>query len=435
MNSMSVADPSIKIGELMLQGYTLLAHHCPRCNTPLVSKKSSDMLCVKCDMTVVLESAVPVNYSTTPRTKGASPPRPGSLESVATATDPEASSLDRSPPASPPRIPSSYEELKREYDAKNKIRDQVSAKLGEYMLKGWAMLGTLCPVETCVGTPLMRNKNDGNMICVSCERRYKFDGTSENLIIINHIISDHKKAVTSITDGATTSTTCAAPGISTTNINGTDSYASPMELPMLRPPKAVDESDPSLIMSKKLLQGWAMLDKVCDSISCNGNVPLMRDKSGQIQCVVCGSKPGTSANVISAETLESKKQLQSTSNSTSNAVVSTLPTKSAIRKDSFEAEAEIQIDNSNLSYEKKKRSDIMAGSLVQEVTAPHVSGVANSNALIQSSISMGALAALRAVESRMCSLSEELESSTDVSRSMQLADLLLKLTDVAKALQ
>ena len=125
----------------------------------------------------------------------------------------------------------------------------------------------------------------------------------------------------------------------------------------------------------------------------------------------------------------------STSNSTSNAVVSTLPTKSAIRKDSFEAEAEIQIDNSNLSYEKKKRSDIMAGSLVQEVTAPHVSGVANSNALIQSSISMGALAALRAVESRMCSLSEELESSTDVSRSMQLADLLLKLTDVAKALQ
>ena len=54
--------------------------------------------------------------------------------------------------------------------------------------------------------------------------------------------------------------------------------------PML-PREDVDDNDPSEALAAKLLQGWAMLDEVCSYEDCSGNVPLMRDKRGQVDCI------------------------------------------------------------------------------------------------------------------------------------------------------
>jgi hypothetical protein len=43
--------------------------------------------------------------------------------------------------------------------------------------------------------------------------------------------------------------------------------------------------DVSAKLSQRLMQGWAIMDDVCTDTLCTGNVPLMRDRSGQVvQC-------------------------------------------------------------------------------------------------------------------------------------------------------
>ena len=51
------------------------------------------------------------------------------------------------------------------------------------------------------------------------------------------------------------------------------------------PREDVDDSDPSEALAAKLLLGWAMLDETCSYEDCSGNVPLMRDKRGQVDCI------------------------------------------------------------------------------------------------------------------------------------------------------
>jgi len=46
-----------------------------------------------------------------------------------------------------------------------------------------------------------------------------------------------------------------------------------------------NDEDSSNKLSKKLLQGWAMLDRVCTADGCTGNVPLMRDLTGKVRCI------------------------------------------------------------------------------------------------------------------------------------------------------
>lgn len=65
----------------------------------------------------------------------------------------------------------SLEGAKKEYDQQNKYREEVSNKLGEKMLSGYAMLSTICPLESCRGTPLVRLPGKP-MECVSCSREY-----------------------------------------------------------------------------------------------------------------------------------------------------------------------------------------------------------------------------------------------------------------------
>jgi uncharacterized Zn finger protein (UPF0148 family) len=125
----------------MLQGWALLADHCPRCNTPLISKKGGDMFCCCCECKVVTQKT-----EAAARGVGAALP-PASPTDAVTQAEIDAFEADDDDDdggggggdgdegiitagAIPPR---SYDEMRAEYDEKNKARDVISAKLGTYV--------------------------------------------------------------------------------------------------------------------------------------------------------------------------------------------------------------------------------------------------------------------------------------------------------------
>ena len=58
--------------------------------------------------------------------------------------------------------------------------NDVSPKLGEYLLKGWTMLGTSCVDHPSV--PLMRERGGTKCICVLCDDKYYVED-GENLLM------------------------------------------------------------------------------------------------------------------------------------------------------------------------------------------------------------------------------------------------------------
>jgi uncharacterized Zn finger protein (UPF0148 family) len=187
----------------------------------------------------------------------------------------------------------SLEEAKKEYDLTNKRMTLVSNKLGEKMIAGFSMLSTVCPSEACRGTPLVR-LGSAPMVCVSCDREY--------------LISSLGDLVTTKTSGtpAAAAASNAAPA-TTTAIPASASAVVPMVpaapactpaapsadpsffLDMHNAPVldlhrfAYDSNDASTQISKRLMQGWALLDHCCQSAKCKGEVPLMRDLSGKVR--------------------------------------------------------------------------------------------------------------------------------------------------------
>jgi uncharacterized Zn finger protein (UPF0148 family) len=128
------------------------------------------MRCPQCDLPVVLESNMDATqqvFTENPLSSGtgATGSGPG-----ATGTASESKSEENSSASASPRSSfQSLEEAKKEYDRKNrKQQDTVSGLIGQYMLKGWTLLGAQCP--KCEATPLMR-QGKGPRYCVSCKEQ------------------------------------------------------------------------------------------------------------------------------------------------------------------------------------------------------------------------------------------------------------------------
>jgi len=175
--------------------------------------------------------------------------------------------------------PQSMEEMKKEYDARNKARDVISKKLGDKMMVGWTLLGDSCAKPECSGTPLVSSpKEPGRLLCVSCDQYYTKSSTTGAV----------EPTSSSVPAPATTATATATP-----KVTGTPSWLV-SDAPILdfsRP----REQDSSSRIADKLLKGWAMLNEMCAQPGCDGAVPLMRDATGAKHCVDCGFCSSSSA--------------------------------------------------------------------------------------------------------------------------------------------
>lgn len=264
-----------RTGELLLSGWKMLSKSCPICNTALLSK-GENLRCPTCDCAVVTEASQAAMQSVTSSSQKASA---GAVEHKFEIED------DYYQYAASGHVQhESLEEQKKEYDAKNKARNnEVSDKLGAKMLAGWSMLSTICPQEGCRGTPLMR-LGSGPMLCVACDSEYKCSALGD-LVPVKSASTTASPQPSKASPAVATSKAIASPApvIPQSAAEDPSFFLDMNNAPILDLSKfsrSVD--DASNKISRKLMQGWAMLDKCCNSAECKGEVPLMRDLSGQV---------------------------------------------------------------------------------------------------------------------------------------------------------
>ena len=117
------------------------------------------------------------------------------------------------------------------------VKPTTSKSLGEYLLKGYAMLAENCP--SCL-IPLMRNPKTMDRLCVNCDRVFKA-GES-----INHHEEEEEEGEEEEEESS-----------SSMQPSSRISKESP------KPTNGLEKADPSKLLSDKMLQGWALLETCC----------------------------------------------------------------------------------------------------------------------------------------------------------------------------
>jgi uncharacterized Zn finger protein (UPF0148 family) len=248
-----------RTGALMLKGWKLLAIACPICSTTLLSK-DKHMRCPGCDMPVVME-AEPAHSAQPPK----APTVPDDYKSTKVIEEVASEPVDE---------PKTYEELRKEFEAKKQRSSQVSARLGEKMLEGWTMLGESCPnAISCEGTPLMKDPSSELMHCVNCHQRFLYSSHGD-LINKDHPLQQHN--------------TVPVNSSKQPEVNELDEFDDvDVDLDAKEEPPRLsrfsqNKEDSSWKLSQKLLLGWAILDDCCKTEKCRGVTPLMRDLNGKV---------------------------------------------------------------------------------------------------------------------------------------------------------
>ncbi|KAI0079685.1 hypothetical protein K474DRAFT_1591548 [Panus rudis PR-1116 ss-1] len=164
----------------------------------------------------------------------------------------------------------------------------VSSMLGEYMLKGWAIVLTDNLCTKCRAVPLMRSPTaitPTSHICVNCD---SVGSSSTPLAPSPHSSSTKTESSIRSTD---------VPSRPSTPPTGVSSVlSSPVFAPainaeeMLRRRRQSDMA--SAEIGRRMLQGWALLADECPNDSCYG-IPLVRppkvggERYPSKECVVC----------------------------------------------------------------------------------------------------------------------------------------------------
>ncbi|KYR00235.1 Sjogrens syndrome scleroderma autoantigen 1 family protein [Tieghemostelium lacteum] len=107
------------------------------------------------------------------------------------------------------------EEEKKQIELRMQKSDQVSTKIGEFLLLGWTLLSDLCPNDNCLGVPLLKNNKEQKYHCVSCSRNVldisELKSTPQQVVPIQPDIKpqliETKKKVNTIQLGVETATT------------------------------------------------------------------------------------------------------------------------------------------------------------------------------------------------------------------------------------
>ncbi|SPR00064.1 Sjoegren syndrome/scleroderma autoantigen 1 [Plasmodiophora brassicae] len=145
-----------RLSEKMMQGWTLLSQHCPRCTTVLVGHKTHGVECVSCEMPCVTEEQAE-QMKVLSTANGHVADVPG--KDVADMDDYDEEDGGWTPP--------SPEEMRR-IEALSAERDRISQRMGPKLLSGWIMLNAHC--RSCAtATPLLQSP-DRRMFCAGCDR-------------------------------------------------------------------------------------------------------------------------------------------------------------------------------------------------------------------------------------------------------------------------
>ncbi|KAJ2778719.1 hypothetical protein H4R18_004435 [Coemansia javaensis] len=154
--------------------------------------------------------------------------------------------------------------------------DTVTGRLSGLMLKRWTMLAEMCPVDGC-SVPLMRSPETSEEKCVLHDAAELFP--DEEPACAPAAPREPAPAVERADeklDGAAKEDRPAAEG-------GDE------EAQRQRRRRREQGDLASERIGKRLLQGWAMIDRPCPADGCY-NVPLVQDRDKVQECVICGQR-------------------------------------------------------------------------------------------------------------------------------------------------
>ncbi|KAJ2304983.1 hypothetical protein H4R23_005455, partial [Coemansia sp. Cherry 401B] len=144
----------------------------------------------------------------------------------------------------------------------------ITGRLSQLMLKRWSMLAEVCHEEGC-SAPMMRDPESGQSKCVWHDGQELFpeEFSKEEAVDKN---SEIPEAEDEKLDKA--------------RPNIVDEKAAEMRRRKREQGDAASER-----IGKRLLQGWAMVDRTCPGEMCFG-VPLVQDREKMQECVICGQQ-------------------------------------------------------------------------------------------------------------------------------------------------
>ncbi|KAI8051303.1 hypothetical protein BDF22DRAFT_744917 [Syncephalis plumigaleata] len=158
--------------------------------------------------------------------------------------------------------------------------DLVLERLSDLMLRGWIMTNDTC-YATTHSAPKMRMKGGTEHWCVLCD---------EDKIVANGggVIKSRTRAQATTTEqqAAAISTEIEeeTKGASNAEAEKQQDTEYPEQSPIST--RRARQDDVSRLLGEKMLQGWTLMESVCESNSCVG-VPLMKDLQGRLYCVAC----------------------------------------------------------------------------------------------------------------------------------------------------
>ena len=442
-----------RTGKMMLKGWAMMNTMCPICNSALLTmKRTGEIHCPGCEMPVVFEGSASPAYPTSSGSTSIvndmsplkSPPTfshhaPHGVAPVPTSSAAPKSEEDMESAAQPFR---SFEEMKKEYDANSRKRQDVSALLGDRMLSGWAMLGINCENSDC-GTPLMKKPRSDEMECVSCGALYSDKDGEFHTIKTGKTQIRRDKRSNSVTEYSPERVAERDRELDRERERGEDvDYRRPGALNMDDAPilnfSAPSKGDPSSLIAQKLLVGWALLDEMCPSASCDANAPLMRDKTGVKHCVVCGTDDN-------GEEERADKDKDATPADSPQVSGSGLRGSSL---DDYDDEGDEEAFN---EYAKKRFAAAMAGVDTKGVPRPPRASSSSASASVKTTTTTTASATIASkqrsstvgtgndsavlsiLKEKMATTADALQKCDHVGDSASLAELILKLALASKA--
>ncbi|ORY90373.1 hypothetical protein BCR43DRAFT_528034 [Syncephalastrum racemosum] len=162
--------------------------------------------------------------------------------------------------------------------------DSAMSLLSTYMLQGWVMTNEKCKVPECY-VPIMRSKDGSVHFCVTHDTLPTQSASSSSS-------SSSSKPAANIPTPEKDMTPPAKRG--SISEEGEDSEEQPAKRTAV--PNADEQriarerreqsSRASELIGKRLLQRWALLNDVCPNPACYA-IPLMRDPSKRMTCVIC----------------------------------------------------------------------------------------------------------------------------------------------------
>lgn len=262
-------------GDMLLGGWKMLNMTCPICNTAIMSK-AGRMHCPGCDVPVMTQAEAELlacEKKLSARNPADNNPPVAGQQSQLAEVD-EYATDDKGPFKS-------LEEEKKKYDLQRKKTDLISAKIGEYLLLGYTLLGAECPRSSCERIPLMQKVGE-KPYCVSCEKYFEYDSYGAFIPVPQSVGSDSALSLTERLAATRQKEEQAAASITVASLSRREE-SEPIEDIFPNPPREKPQGpDPSELIGQKLLQGWALLDQTCPSARCNNCIPLMHDMQKKV---------------------------------------------------------------------------------------------------------------------------------------------------------